>query len=81
MLIFPPSQLVAGRARAQGCAALVIIDYLMLSMQVGNLFLCNQDQTKSSPTCRCLKNVCSHSMLYLAGRWNDLPSSLLLRCV
>lgn len=54
-LISPPFQLVLSTARVQGCEALVILDYLMLSMQVGNLFLCNQGQMKSSPTSRCLK--------------------------
>lgn len=82
MLISSPSQLILSRASAHGCKVLVIVDYLMLSMQVRNLFLCNQDQMKSSLSRRCLnKTVCSRSTLYLAGGCDDLPTSLVLPCV
>lgn len=54
MVISHPAQLVL-RAKAQGCKALIIVYYLMLSVQGGNLLLCNQDQMKSCLTCGCLK--------------------------
>lgn len=55
MLISHPAQLVLRSARTQGCKALIIVYYLMLSMQGGNVLLSNQDQMKSCLTCGCLK--------------------------
>lgn len=50
MVVSHPAQLVLRRARAQGGKALIIVYYLRLSMQAGNLLLCNQDQMKSCLT-------------------------------